>query len=235
MRHTLKAVFDQPSDAQHALDALLASGYRRADMALSSLPATGPDTSLRHTAARLLGTLYHRHVKQRGDTSMSECNIITLTTASDPEAARAAGIMGQFHPAGLDDTPAEDDGSAWAGPVAPPRNYPPGTAPGALQHRPNEDSHYFGTQNADAPPAGNTFRETMGSIAHWNNPDHDSAWTVPAGGNDLRPGADRPDQTWEEVEPALKSDWERRHAGSEASAWDKVKLAVRHGWERTHH
>ena len=34
MRHTLKAVFDQRSDAQHALDALLASGYPRADMAL---------------------------------------------------------------------------------------------------------------------------------------------------------------------------------------------------------
>jgi hypothetical protein len=234
MRHTLKAVFDQPSDAQHALDALLASGYPRADMALSNMPATGPDTTRRHTAVRLLATLYHRHAGH-GDAAMPERPFITLTTATDPEAARAAGIMGQYHPAGLEDTPSADDGGRWAGPVAPPLHYRPGTAPGALQHRPHEDSHYFGTQNADAPPSGNTFKESLGSIARWDTPDEDAVWTAPAGGNDLRPAADRPDQTWEEVEPALKSDWERRHAGSEASTWDKVKLAMRHGWERMHH
>jgi len=229
MRHTLKAVFEQPSDAQHALDALLASGYPRADMALSNMPTTGPDTTRRHTAVRLLATLYHRHAGH-GDTAMPERPIITLTTATDPEAARAAGIMSQYHPAGLEDTPAESDGGSWAGPVAPRHTFPPGTAPGALQHRPHEDSHYFGTQNADAPPAGNTFKETMGSIAQWGTPDEDAAWAAPAGDN-----GPRPDQTWEDVEPALKSDWESRHAGSEASAWDKVKLAMRHGWERMHH
>ena len=202
MRHTLKAVFDRRSDAQHVLDALLESGYPRADMALSD---------------------------------MSERHVITLTTASDPEAARAAGIMAQYGPAGLDDIHDEGDPAAWTGAVAPRRDYPPGTAPGALQHHPHEDSHYFGTQNADAPPAGNTFKETLGSIAQWNNPDEGAEWAAPAGGNDLRSDAGHPDQTWEDVEPALKSDWERRHANSEASAWDKVKLAMRHGWERMHH
>jgi hypothetical protein len=227
MRHTLKAVFDQPSDAQHALDALLASGYRRADMALSSLPATGPDTSLRHTAARLLGTLYHRHA-QPGDTR--ERHIVTLTTGTDPEAARATGIMGQYRPAGVEDIPDEGDPAAWTGTVASRRDYPPGTAPGALQHHPHEDSHYFGTQDADAPPAGNTFKETMGSIARWDNPDEDATWAAPAGEK-----APQSDQAWEDVEPALKREWEYRHAGSAASAWDKVKLAMRHGWERMHH
>jgi hypothetical protein len=223
MRHTLKAVFDRPSDARHALDALLASGYPRADMALSNVPATGPDASLRHTAARLLGTLYHRHA-QPGD--KRERHVVTLTTGTDPEAARAAGIMGQYHPAGLEDIPDEGHQAA----LAPRRDYPPGTAPGALQHHPHEDSHYFGTQNADEPPAGNTFKERMGSIARWDNPDEDATWAAPAGGE-----APRSDQAWEDVEPALKRDWEQRHAGSEASAWDKVKLAMRHGWERMHH
>jgi hypothetical protein len=235
MRHTLKAVFDQRSDAQHVLDELLASGYPRADVALSNVPATGPDTSLRHTAARLLGTLYHRHAEQHGDTSMPERHIVTLTTASDPEAARATGIMAQYRPAGLEDIHDEGDPAAWTGTVAPRPDYPRGTAPGALQHRPHEDSHYFGTQDADAPPAGNTFKETMGSIAQWGNPDDDATWAAPAGDIDPRSAADRPDQTWEDIEPELKSDWERRHAGSEASAWDKVKTAMRHGWERMHH
>lgn len=235
MRHTLKAVFDQRSDAQHALDALLASGYPRADMALSSMPVTEADTPLRHTAAaRLLATLYRRRA-QSGATSMPERHIVSLATATDPEAARAVGIMGQYHPTGLEDVPDEGDRAAWMGPAAPRRDYPPGTAPGALQHHPHEDSHYFGTQNADAPPAGNTFKETLGSIARWDAPDDDAAWAAPAGGNAPRTDDKVPEQTWEDVEPVLKNDWERRHAGSEASAWDKVKLAMRHGWERMHH
>ncbi|MFS2213148.1 hypothetical protein ACCD08_01460 [Telluria sp. Tellsp104] len=227
MRHTLKAVFDQRSDAQHALDALLASGYPRADMALSNMRTTEPDTSLRHTAARLLGTLYHRHALP-ADTR--ERHIVTLTTGTDPEAARATGIMGQYRPTGVEDIPDEGDPAAWTGTVAPRRDYPPGTAPGALQHHPHEDSHYFGTQDADAPPAGNTFKETMGSIARWDNPDEDATWAAPAGAQ-----ASQSDQAWEDVEPALKREWEYRHADSEASAWDKVKLAMRHGWERMHH
>jgi hypothetical protein len=114
------------------------------------------------------------------------------------------------------------------------RHYPPGTEPGALQHHPHEDSHYFGTQNAAAPPAGTTFQETMGSIAQWNTPEDDDLWAVPPPSSDLRAEAPASGQAWEEVEPDLKSDWESRHAGSGASAWDNVKTAVRHAWERMH-
>ena len=34
---------------------------------------------------------------------------------------------------------------------------------------------------------------------------------------------------WDEIEPDLRSDWERQHPGS---AWERFKAAVRHGWER---
>jgi hypothetical protein len=229
MRHTLKAVFDHRSDAEHVLDELLASGYPRADMALVDLSTTAPGSSLRQTAARLLDVLHLRHAQQSGR------HLVTLTTASDPDAERATGIITHHHPAGLEDLNDEGDAGLWTGTFVPRRDYPPGTAPGALQHRPHEDSRYFGTQNAYDPPAGNTFKETMGSIARWDNPDEDATRAAPAGDAHVRADAGRPDQTWEDVEPALKSDWERRHAGSEASAWDKVKLAMRHGWERMHH
>jgi hypothetical protein len=116
----------------------------------------------------------------------------------------------------------------------PNRDYPPGTEPGALQHHPHEDSHYFGTQNASAPPAGNTFQETMGSIAQWSTPEDDDMWAVPPGGIDVRADDAAPGQTWEDVEPGLRSDWERRHGGGLASTWDNVKTAIRHGWERMH-
>jgi hypothetical protein len=222
MRHTLKAVFDHRSDAEHVLDELLASGYPRADMALVDLSTTAPGSSLRQTAARLLDVLHLRHAQQSGR------HLVTLTTASDPDAERATGIIAHHHPAGLEDLNDEGDAGLWTGTFVPRRDYPPGTAPGALQHRPHEDSHYFGTQNAYDPPAGNTFKETMGSIARWDTPDDEALWAGP------RPES-RPAETWEEAEPALKSDWESRHAGIGASAWDKVRTAVRHGWERTMH
>lgn len=223
MRHTLKAVFDHRSDAEHVLDELLASGYPRADIALADLSTTAPGSSLRQTAARLLDVLHLRHAQQPGR------HLVTLTTASDPDAERATGIIAHHHPAGLEDLNDEGDAGLWTGTFVPRRDYPPGTAPGALQHRPHEDSHYFGTQNAYDPPAGNTFKETMGSIAQWDTPDDERLWAGPL--PERRPGQ----TTWEEAEPALKSDWESRHAGSGASAWDKVRTAVRHGWERTMH
>jgi hypothetical protein len=239
MRHTLKAVFAHQSDAQHVLDELLASGYPRAAMALSSPATTGPGgtghtaglgASLRHAAARFAAR-HHWHVDADAGTPAAERHVLTLTTESEPDAERAAAIIAQCNPAGLEDIPDNVDPGAgtWIGPM--PRRYPPGTAPGALQHRPHEESRYFGTQNAEAPPAGNTFQETMGTIAQWSAPDDGDTWTRPAGGSDSRASG----QAWDDVEPGLKSDWERRHAGSEASTWDKVKTAMRHGWERTMH
>jgi uncharacterized protein (TIGR02271 family) len=37
---------------------------------------------------------------------------------------------------------------------------------------------------------------------------------------------------WNEVEPALRGDWESRYGSGAASTWEKVKAAVRHGWDR---
>jgi hypothetical protein len=38
-------------------------------------------------------------------------------------------------------------------------------------------------------------------------------------------------RSWNEIEPDLRSDWERRYP--EGGAWDRFKAAVRRGWERT--
>jgi len=37
---------------------------------------------------------------------------------------------------------------------------------------------------------------------------------------------------WDEVEPDLRSNWEKQHAGSTGSTWENMKAAVRHGWDR---
>jgi hypothetical protein len=38
-------------------------------------------------------------------------------------------------------------------------------------------------------------------------------------------------RSWNDVEPDLRSDWERRYP--EGGAWERFKAAVRRGWERT--
>ena len=37
---------------------------------------------------------------------------------------------------------------------------------------------------------------------------------------------------WDEVEPDLRSNWEKQHASSTGSTWENMKAAVRHGWDR---
>lgn len=102
--------------------------------------------------------------------------------------------------------------------------YPPGSEPGTPQYRAHEDSPCFGTQNAEAPPVGNTFQEPMGSASQ--------------GGSMGDTGADMP-HLWppsssgnEEADMAgVRSRWEARHPG-QLSPWDNFKDAVRHGWNR---
>lgn len=259
MQHTVKAIFDHQSDAQHALDELQASGYPRADMTLSSEPraddtdlkaaigehATHLLTSLRHTATRLLG----QRTDQHPDEPVHERYIVTLTVNSDPDTERAVAIIERFGPVGIEDLHAElDQGGVGAGmsgagvgvggmrPA-----YPPGTEPGVLLSRIHEDSPYFGTQNSNSPPIGNTFAEAMGTTTQWINPEEETTYIhtphLPADSDigsqhaaDMAEDGNHGDLHSDDAESNVKSDWE--HAGRGPAAWNKVKEAVRHGWDR---
>jgi hypothetical protein len=169
MRHTLKAVFNRRSDAQHVLDELLACGYSRTDTEISN--AEGLAASVRHRLARLVASRLHKHSTEDAGASMSGRHVVTLTADSEPDAERAMHIIQRFHPVGIEDLPGEwDHDSAGRMPSA----CPPGTEPGALLYRSRENSPYFGTQNANSPPIGNTFEEPMGDGGRWGRAD-DSA------------------------------------------------------------
>jgi hypothetical protein len=62
-----------------------------------------------------------------------------------------------------------------------------------------------------------------GAHARWE--DYEPAYRY---GDALRSDARYIGRGWDEVEPALRSDWESRNAG----AWDQFKGAIRHAWER---
>jgi hypothetical protein len=163
MRHTLKAVFNRRSEAQHALDELLACGYSRTDTEISD--AEGLAASVRHRLARLIASGLHRHTTEQASAAMSGSHIVTFTADSEPDAERAKHIIERFHPVGVEDRPSEWDHDT-AGTM--PSACPPGTEPGALLYRSRYSSAYYGTQRADGPPLGNTFEEPMGDGGRWS-------------------------------------------------------------------
>jgi hypothetical protein len=234
MRHTLKAVFDKQSDAQHVLEELIASGYTHAEIAEDAGEAAdagheeGIGASLRHAVTRLFG---------HADKTTHSRHIVMFTTESDPEAERAAGIIGRFGPAGIEEehVPSDQDDSGAYEPglyepgAAAMGSYPPGTEPGSLQYRSLGDGPYFGTQNATSRPSGHTYQDSMGPGTPWRRPDEDRAYHY---GEHMGASETYRDSSWDEAEPSLQSDWERHHEAGESSAWHRIQAAVRRGWDR---
>lgn len=239
MRHTLKAVFANRSDAQHVLEELLASGYTHADVSMSDDPGETPGAehheglgaSVRHAFDRLFGSKHHDDAAQPSGEAVHGQHIVMFTTESEPEAERAAGIIGRFGPAGIEEHHEQSDQfSADAylpGVAALSSAYPPGTEPGSLQFRSLGEGRYLGTQGANSPPHGDTYQDSMGTGMPWQQAE-DMAYRY---GKDMGASDAYREHTWDEAEPSLKIGWERRHPRGEFPAWSRIKQAVRQGWD----
>ena len=122
MRHTLVAVFDNRSDAQNALDELLASGFSRTDASLSSADPTGQTdsvtgdnelltgaheegfgASIKHFFTSLFGSDSNEHAERYSNAVTRGHHVLTLTTDSEPEVERAADIIERFGPVDIDE------------------------------------------------------------------------------------------------------------------------------------
>jgi hypothetical protein len=112
MRHDLTAVFNNRSDAQHVLDALLVAGYPRTGVALVSPPAAGgpgqplgpgEGGAVRRVLARLFGA--PRHAPERADESgfLPGRHVITVIAAVESDSVRAIGIIERFTPVYIED------------------------------------------------------------------------------------------------------------------------------------
>jgi uncharacterized protein (TIGR02271 family) len=122
MQHTLVAVFDNRSDAQNAMDELLASGFSRTDVNVSSADATGQTDSLTGSSS---GTATEPHDEGIGSSIKNFFSglfgsdddhadryagavtrghhVLTLTTQSEPEVERAADVIERFGPVDIDE------------------------------------------------------------------------------------------------------------------------------------
>jgi len=121
MQHTLVAVFDNRSDAQSAMDELLASGFTRdnvnvssADLAAGSSATTAASTttapqeegvgaSIKNFFESLFGTDHDQHAIRYSNAVTSGQHVLTLTTTSEPEVERAADVIERFGPIDIDE------------------------------------------------------------------------------------------------------------------------------------
>jgi uncharacterized protein (TIGR02271 family) len=150
MQHTLVAVFDNRSDAQSAMDELLASGFTRDNVYVSSADLTGQagtssyasstmDTtttttgtthdegigaSIKHFFENLFGSDNDEHVTRYSNVVSGGQHVLTLTTTSEPEVERAADVIERFGPVDIDERHDLQGNAASLGTSA----YQPGTS-----------------------------------------------------------------------------------------------------------
>jgi uncharacterized protein (TIGR02271 family) len=122
MQHTLVAVFDNRSDAQNAMDELLASGFTRDNVYVSSADLTGTTTgtttatsatgtvheegvgaSIKHFFENLFGADNDEHATRYSTAVSGGQHVLTLTTTSEPEVERAADVIERFGPVDIDE------------------------------------------------------------------------------------------------------------------------------------
>lgn len=125
MQHTLVAVFDNQSDAQNAKDELLAAGFTRDNVYVSSANLSGTtdgltDTttgtsamgarheegvgaSIKHFFENLFGADENEHAMRYSNAVSGGQHVLTLTTDSEPEVERAADVIERFGPLDIDE------------------------------------------------------------------------------------------------------------------------------------
>jgi uncharacterized protein (TIGR02271 family) len=114
-------VFDNRSDAQNAMDELLASGFTRDNVNVASTDLSGQDTtltgtsttgavheegvgaSIKHFFSNLFGDDQDDHATRYSSAVTAGQHVLTLTTTSEPEVERAADVLERFGPIDIDE------------------------------------------------------------------------------------------------------------------------------------
>lgn len=117
MQHTLVAVFDNRSDAQKAMDDLLASGFNRSDLRLSEGGThTGAHEedesmgdSIKHFFSDLFGSDRSGRMEQYNEAIARGHYVLTVTAPNEPEVERAADLVERYGPVDIDER-----SSAWS-------------------------------------------------------------------------------------------------------------------------
>jgi uncharacterized protein (TIGR02271 family) len=129
MQHTLIAVFDNRSDAQKAMDDLLASGFTRPNVRLSEgdtggiadTTAAAPEAdesigdSIKHFFADLFGSDRQDRMGVYTEAIARGHYVLTVTAPSEPEVERAADLVERYGPTDIDEKASGWEGGMSAG------------------------------------------------------------------------------------------------------------------------
>lgn len=192
MQHTLVAVFDNRSDAQQAMDELLASSFTSTNVRLSQGDITGTisDTpsqaastrdddsiasSIRNFFSDIFGTDDSVNTQRYASAVTNGQYVLTVGPVSEPEVERAADIVERFGPIDID----EESSGAEYGSVA------GGLGTDQIMRRDsaslqggqsqslsfqNDDRAPFQQGNLNDPvPMGGTYQEPMGNNGNLGN------------------------------------------------------------------
>ena len=120
MQHTLLAVFDNRSDAEKALDALIAGGFPRPQLRLTEgesgaaqpePAAHGIGAGIRRFFADIFGTDRSEHAQMYAAAVTSGRHVLSLEADTEEEVERAADIVERFGPVDID-----EHGQSWTAP-----------------------------------------------------------------------------------------------------------------------
>lgn len=81
----------------------------------------------------------------------------------------------------------------------------------------DDDSYYRNHYNATYSSAGGDYDQYKPAYSY---------------GSQMRNSDLYRNRPWDDVEPDLRSNWEKQNAGKTGSTWENMKAAVRHGWDR---
>lgn len=120
MQHTIVAVFERRTDAQHSIDDLLDAGFARTAMRLSEGDPLGPDLAregeesfidtIRRYFVDLFGADSHDDAHLYSEAVQSGHFVLTLRVDDEEEADRAAVIVERYRPLNMDDYDSERRG-----------------------------------------------------------------------------------------------------------------------------
>ena len=113
MQHTLVAVFDNRSDAQKAMDDLVAAGFSRSDLRLSEGGASASGAlqedesmgdSIKHFFSDLFGSDRGDRMEQYSEAISRGHYVLSVTAPNEPEIERAADVVERYGPVDIDET-----------------------------------------------------------------------------------------------------------------------------------
>jgi uncharacterized protein (TIGR02271 family) len=182
MQHTLIAVFDNRSDAQKAMDDLLASGFARSDLRLSEggtqtgTAGSGADLredesmgdSIKHFFTDLFGSDRSARLGQYSEAIKRGHYVLTVTAPNEPEVERAADLVERYGPLDIDET-----SSVW----------PSGAAAGSVSRGAEQQSASM-SQQSEQSRQGSPHTSTGGSMQFANT----ESQTIPVVQEELKVG-----------------------------------------------